>query len=324
MANNIAREYIDFSKKNISKYLKLILDKYYAKKVVDPLLDTYINIRYYNNEDIKYKNFESNINYYLKQKAIEMKEDTDEDVVFKVKSTFYLFKYILYFDNVTPYESLKKIILDIDEYRNEELGINDDTFIDTFYTLIKENENRKEKYLKAFDNEKFFITLTKTNNKKVYKTKLNNNIKFNRIYSDYSINKVYNEGIVNEQKNFILYYLITKIILENVIDGEFSNNYIVDFPISIFEKEQKLNRLINIIDNEIIKSSIVIKFKYTDYLLNKELINTWIKDGFQVAVEIDDKYEYDDASKLWLDIFTYIIVDKEKENYFDEEKVIVE
>ena len=53
MANNIAREYIDFSKKNITKYLKIILDKYYAKKIVDPLLEVYINVRYYNNEDIK-------------------------------------------------------------------------------------------------------------------------------------------------------------------------------------------------------------------------------------------------------------------------------
>ena len=75
MANNIAREYIDFSKKNITKYLKIILDKYYAKKIVDPLLEVYINVRYYNNEDIKYKNFTSNINYYLRQKAIEMKEN---------------------------------------------------------------------------------------------------------------------------------------------------------------------------------------------------------------------------------------------------------
>ena len=51
MANNISREYIDFSKKNITKYLKIILDKYYAKKIVDPLLEVYINVRYYNNED---------------------------------------------------------------------------------------------------------------------------------------------------------------------------------------------------------------------------------------------------------------------------------
>lgn len=260
MANNIAREYIDFSKKNITKYLKIILDKYYAKKIVDPLLEVYINVRYYNNEDIKYKNFTSNINYYLRQKAIEMKE----------------------------------------------------------------NESRKDKYLKSFDSEKFSVSLIKTNNKKVYQVKLDNTIKFNRIYSEYSINKVYSEGIVNEQKSFITYYLTSKIILENAIKGEFDTNLIVDFPISIFDKEQKLNRLINIIDNEIVKNNIIIKFKYSDYLVNKVQINTWIKDGFQVAVKIDEEYNYDDSSKIWLDIFTYVIVDTNKQNFFDEEKVIIE
>lgn len=324
MANNIAREYIDFSKKNITKYLKIILDKYYAKKIVDPLLEVYINVRYYNNEDIKYKNFTSNINYYLRQKAIEMKENEDEDTIFKIKNTFYLFKYILYFDNVEEYESLKKVILEIDEYRNEELGLNDETFIDTLYELVKENESRKDKYLKSFDSEKFSVSLIKTNNKKVYQVKLDNTIKFNRIYSEYSINKVYSEGIVNEQKSFITCYLTSKIILENAIKGEFDTNLIVGFPISIFDKEQKLNRLINIIDNEIVKNNIIIKFKYSDYLVNKDQINTWIKDGFQVAVEIDEGYNYDDSSKLWLDIFTYVIVDTNKQNFFDEEKVIIE
>ena len=97
MANNIAREYIDFSKKNITKYLKIILDKYYAKKIVDPLLEVYINVRYYNNEDIKYKNFTSNINYYLRQKAIEMKENEDEDTIFKIKNTLKVWlNYILF------------------------------------------------------------------------------------------------------------------------------------------------------------------------------------------------------------------------------------
>ena len=324
MANNIAREYIDFSKKNITKYLKIILDKYYAKKIVDPLLEVYINVRYYNNEDIKYKNFTSNINYYLRKKAIEMKENEEEDTIFKIKNTFYLFKYILYFDNVEDYESLKKVILEVDEYRNEELGLNDETFIDTLYELVKENESRKDKYLKSLASEKFSVSLIKTNNKKVYQVKLDNTIKFNRIYSEYSINKVYSEGIVNEQKNFIAYYLTSKIILENAIKGEFDANLIVDFPISIFDKEQKLNRLINIIDNEIVKNNIIIKFKYSDYLVNKDQINTWIKDGFQVAVEIDEGYNYDDSSKLWLDIFTYVIVDTNKQNFFDEEKVIIE
>ena len=121
-----------------------------------------------------------------------------------------------------------------------------------------------------------------------------------------------------------MYYLTSKLILENVIKGKFDEDYIVDFPISIFEKEQKLNRLINVIDNELIKNNIIIRFKYNDYQLNKEKINTWIKEGFQVAVEIDDKYNYDEKSKIWLDIFKYIIIDKNKQNYFNQENIIIE
>ena len=106
MASNIVKEYIDFSKKNITKYLKIILEQDYSKEIIEPLLDTYINVRYYNNYDIKYKVFESNINYYMKQKAIKINEEKEEEYISKVKKIFYLFKYILYFDNVLEYESL--------------------------------------------------------------------------------------------------------------------------------------------------------------------------------------------------------------------------
>lgn len=324
MATNIAREYITFSKKNITKYLRIILEKYYSKMIVDSLLETYINVRYYNSYDIKYKNIESNINYYMRQKAIEMNENSDEEYIFKVKNTFYLFKYILYFDNVLDYESLKAIILEIDEYRNKNLGLNDNNFIDNLNNLVKENEKRKEKFLEGFYSERFTLKEKVTSNKKVYSAKLINNIKFNKIYSDYSINKVYNEGLVNEQKSFILYYLVTLELFKEIIHGNFNKEYIIDFPCSIFEKEQKLNRLINIINDESLKNNIIIKIKYTEYLSYKEIINTLIKDGFQVAVEIDDKYNYDDNSRLWLDIFKYIIVTREKKNFFEEEKVLIE
>ncbi len=324
MANNIAKEYIDFSKKNIIKYLKVILEKYYNKTLVDSLLEEYISVRYYNNEERKFKSLEANLNYYLKEKSKVLNSDADEEMSFRIKNTFYLFKYILYFDNVLECESLKEKILEIDEFRNETLCLNDMLFVDNFYKLVKENELRKAKYLKSFDNEKFILDVFKTNNSKVNKLKLNNTIKFNKIYSDYSIDKVYNEGIVNEQKIFILYYLSSLLILKNVINGEYDKNYIVDFPISIFDKEQKLNRLINIIDNELVKNNIIIRFKYSDYLLYKEKISIWIKEGFQIAIEIDDKYNYDDSSKIWLDIFKYIIIDKNKQNYFDKEKIILE
>lgn len=324
MASNIVKEYIDFSKKNITKYLKIILEQDYSKEIIEPLLDTYINVRYYNNYDIKYKVFESNINYYMKQKAIKINEEKEEEYISKVKKIFYLFKYILYFDNVLEYESLKKIISEIDEYRNEVLGLTSKNFIEELNDLVKENEKRKETFIEELSSDHFNLEIKNTNNKNVFKVKLNNNIKFNKIYSDYSINKVYNEGLVDEQKHFILYYLITREILKNIIKGDFTKEYIISFPNNIFTKQQKINRLIAIIDDESIKNNIVIEFTYTDYLSNKEIINSWIKKGFQIAIKIDEKYKYDNNSKIWLDIFKYVIVDKEKKNFFDEDQLIIE
>ncbi len=324
MASNIVKEYIDFSKKNITKYLKIILEQDYSKEIIEPLLDTYINVRYYNNYDIKYKAFESNINYYMKQKAIKINEEKEEEYISKVKKIFYLFKYILYFDNVLEYESLKKIISEIDEYRNEVLGLTSENFIEELNDIVKENEKRKETFIEELSSDHFNLEIKNTNNKNVFKVKLNNNIKFNKIYSDYSINKVYNEGLVDEQKHFILYYLITREILKNIIKGDFTKEYIISFPNNIFTKQQKINRLIAIIDDESIKNNIVIEFTYTDYLSNKEIINSWIKKGFQIAIKIDEKYKYDNNSKIWLDIFKYVIVDKEKKNFFDEDQLIIE
>lgn len=323
MANNIAKEYIDFSKKNINKYLKMILEKYYDKEIVSSLLETYINVRYYNYYEAKCKSQEANINYYMKLKTIELTNNQTEKFIFKTKTTFYLFKYILYFDNVSKYDDLKEKINEIEKYRQNTLELEKSSFIDDMLKLVKENEKRKQKYLESFKSNHFEIKIEQTNKKKVYNVYLTNTIKFNKIYSNYSINKVYTNGIVNEQKLFITYYQITKQILENAIEGIFEKEYIVAFPCSILEKEQKTNRLINIINDELIKNNLIIKFTYSDYITNKEIITKWIKEGYKVAIIIDEKYNYDERSKMWLDIFKYIIVDKDKQTFFEEEKVII-
>ena len=147
MANNIAKEYIDFSKKNINKYLKIILEKYYDKEIVSSLLETYINERYYNYYETKYKNQEANINYYMKLKTIELTNNQAENFIFKTKATFYLFKYILYFDNVSKYDDIKEKIIEIEKYRTNTLELIKETFVDEMLKLVKENEKRKQKYL---------------------------------------------------------------------------------------------------------------------------------------------------------------------------------
>ena len=312
----VVEEYIEFSKKNIFKYLKLILEKYYDKEIAQNLVETYINIRYYNT-DQKTKNLEKNINYYLKQKVTEILDEEKEE---KIKIIFYVFKYILYFDNVKEYE--KNIIEEIVEYRKS-ISLENNGFKEEITKLIKENEKRKQKYLEAFKSDHFLLDQIKTNKKNVYFVELKNNIKFNKIYSSYSINKVYNSGLVNEQKDFIIYYQISIEILKNAIIGNFNQEYIVDFPLSIFKKKQKTIRLFDIINNEMIKNNLILKLTYSSYLENKEQINEWIKEGYKVAIIIDEKYNYEEKEKMWLEIFNYVIVEQEKKGFFDDEKIII-
>ena len=46
--NNLMDEYIEFTKKNLRKYMKIIFEKYYDNIVIEEYIKTYINARYYN------------------------------------------------------------------------------------------------------------------------------------------------------------------------------------------------------------------------------------------------------------------------------------
>lgn len=323
MAIDTSLNYITFIKKNITKYMKLIVGNNFVKDAFTELLDTYINVRYNNYYDIKYKNFESNINYYMKNRALELIKDSDEKTAEKIKIMFFCFKYILYFDDVLDCGNLRDIVSEISEYRNNILHFSDD-ISNELIKMIRDDKEKKDKYLDGFLSNKFFLKYFKTNNRNVLDVYLDYDIQFNKIYSDYSIDKVYNSGIINEDKLFITYYLISNVILRNVIRGEFNTNYMVSFPCSLFEKEDKMNRLLKIIDCEAIRNNVVIKFYYSDYLIHKDIIDRYIKNGFKISIIIDDKFTYEDYDIMWLSIFNYVIVPSDtKINGVSEDKMII-
>lgn len=324
MANNISKEYISFCKKNINNYAKIILESHYQKDVFLPLLDIYIDVRYYNAYENIYKSYGQNINYYLKNKVTELiKTSTDNDKK-RIENNYLVFKYILYLDNVIELTSISNLTEEVLLFRKINLLLSDNSnFTKEFPCLVKENEKKKKNYLNSFTNNKFILKMIKTNNKNVYFIELLYNIHFPKIYSEYSINKVYKSGIVNEDKLFIMYHLVNKQILDNTIKGIYNLSYIVDFPISIFEKNDKLTRLFNTINDESVKENIIIKFKYKDYLLYKDEIVAYIKEGYKFAIELDETFDYKETSKIWLDIFTYIIVDSSFTYSIDEKKIII-
>lgn len=320
--DSVILEYIGFVKKSMTRYFRFIMDKRFNRDIFDRFMDNYISIRYYNDFEPKYKGFVSNINYYMKDKASLLLEEYDSKYTDVIKEMFYLFQYVLYFDGVVSDKDIRDVIDEICEYRCESFGYTDDGFCDTLLSMIKEDNNKKNSYLNGFDSDRFFLDIKRTNKRDVFFASLNYNIRFNRIYSDYSISKVYNSGIVNEEKLFITYYMVSNLILKNVISCKFGYDYIVSFPCSLFDKDSKGNRLISVINDSATLGSLVILFTYSDYLKYRDEINDFIKNGFKVAIYIDDSFEYDDVSNEWLTIFSYIVTDSEYGYDFDRDKVI--
>lgn len=317
--NNIDK-YIKFIKDYLTEYFKLIVKDKYKKIVYNEMLNTYIDIRYFNKYDKKYKQIEKNIEYYIQENLRTLIEE-DNKLVKNVNELYYFFWYLLYLDNTLEYDNLDKLIDKIIIDRKEKLGLNDD-ITKELKSLVKESEKKKNNFFNEYLSDTFNLELKSTNIKNVYNVLLSYNIKFPKIYSSYSINRVFKSDIISEDMCFIEYNMISKIVLDNIINKEYNKEYLVDFPFIITSKKEKTNRLLNIITNDLIRENVIIKVTYEYYTKYKSFISDLIKDGVKFVVIIDDTFDYEESSIIWLNIFTYIITNKEDVTSFDKNKVI--
>lgn len=317
--NNIDK-YIKFIKDYLTEYFKLIVKDKYKRIVYNEMLNTYIDIRYFNKYDKKYKQIEKNIEYYIQENLRTLIEE-DNKLVKNVNELYYFFWYLLYLDNTLEYDNLDKLIDKIIIDRKEKLDLNDD-ITKELKSLVKESEKKKNNFFNEYLSDTFNLELKSTNIKNVYNVLLSYNIKFPKIYSSYSINRVFKSDIISEDMCFIEYNMISKIVLDNIINKEYNKEYLVDFPFIITSKKEKTNRLLNIITNDLIRENVIIKVTYEYYTKYKNFISDLIKDGVKFAVIIDDTFDYEESSIIWLNIFTYIITNKDDVTSFDKNKVI--
>ncbi len=317
--NNIDK-YIKFIKDYLTEYFKLIVKDKYKRIVYNEMLNTYIDIRYFNKYDKKYKQIEKNIEYYIQENLRTLIEE-DNKLVKNVNELYYFFWYLLYLDNTLEYDNLDKLIDKIIIDRKEKLDLNDD-ITKELKSLVKESEKKKNNFFNEYLSDTFNLELKSTNIKNVYNVLLSYNIKFPKIYSSYSINRVFKSDIISEDMCFIEYNMISKIVLDNIINKEYNKEYLVDFPFIITSKKEKTNRLLNIITNDLIRENVIIKVTYEYYTKYKSFISDLIKDGVKFAVIIDDTFDYEESSIIWLNIFTYIITNKDDVTSFDKNKVI--
>lgn len=318
MSINVINEYIHFSKKCINKYIKKIMDRKYDSDIFEELINTYIDARYHDLYPHQYKQYTTNIAYYLSKKTLELTKDESKTEKEKknIKDMFSLFEYILYFDNVVDCESAKETISKLNKARIEKFKINETDFEKIFFEDLKQDLLKKKQYINNFDNKDFNITYKKTNLTNVFNTNIEYNLKFPKIYSKYAIDNVFKSKDINENKLFVLYPIVTTKILLDIINCDFKKKYLVDYSISLNEKEKKIKRLYSIIDDDIAKEKIIIKINFKDFIKEKQSFFEYMKQGFNYAIILDDSYEFIVENVELLKFFRYIIVNK-NHKYFD-------
>ena len=321
MSCNIIKEYAEFSKKNISKYYEMIMGKYYNKEIVNMFLNNYIDIRYYDLDIDKYSRNITKINKKFK----DIYENIAEEDKITAKFIYTLFDIIFYLDDVLEIDNIEKIFDFINKIRIEKLGIDEKEFINNFKEQYNKDKERKNKFINSIECEEFPVEYDYIYEQDVYNVEITHDIAIPKLYSKFAIDKVFNDGLISEDKLFIEYYIVSNKILKNIINGDYNNKYLLEFNPNIIKKKEKLNRLLNIIDNDLTKDVTSMKIQYKDFIANKEKILELIHDGYKYSIVIDNTY--DNLEKLepnFFKIFEYIILNnKDKYQEFNDYNNII-
>lgn len=310
MSLNVMKEYIKFEKKFLFKYAMVSLDNFFDRKIFTFLLDNYIDIRYYDtNEIMGKKQVSRNINRYLELKFNELDEFNED-----IRQIFNFFGIIYRVDGAIRSSDLQDIVDKTCQFRREKLSLMEDRE-QVLLELLKERKSRLELFLNKFNDSNFSLKFKRTDFKKCFNVILDYNIKIPKLYSEYAIEQVFDTGIVGENKLFVLYYMVACRVLKDIIELKYDYNYLIDFKLSLFEKEDKIKRLIGIIDDDILRDRIILKITYNEYKEEKSKIDILINKGFRFALIIDDYFDDNIMSSTFLDLFSCILVVNNEEKF---------
>lgn len=296
--NNVVNEYTEFVLKQFCFYAKKIMEKYYNASIFNELAQEYINIRYHNIYPSKQNN-KTTINFYLNLKIKELTKNNPkkiENITFMVD----ILNHLIYLDNDIEASEVNKIEKELEEIRKK-YYLTDKL---EFSKEYREYRKTKNEFLKGYETEDFYIEFNKTKERNLCDTTLKHNLKMPELYSDKAIDNAFNTGLIKEDKLFVLYNLIAVKVLNEIIDYDYISVYLIDFNENLFKKQEKFNRLLKIIDNDITKEKVCFKITYQILQDNKDEIFNLINDGYNFAIIKDESYkpsEYESLFKYILD-----------------------
>ena len=289
-------------------------------------LKIYIDGKYYNfcgNVNVAYdsKNMVSKIEKLMEQtgeylkKSYQGKDSKFNEKVEKFTKIFMLLPYLeknSSTDMRTRKENFKKKIYQT--FKKEYLSEAEATkAANEIVKTQKAYENTRKYLFDKLATNTFKIKYIKVKDEKMYGVDLDHNINFSKIYSDYIVDKTYQEGIVAEDKVFVLANMLLMEIVNDMLESDFSKKYLLYIPESLYEKEVKLNQLFDLLNDEYAKYAICILVKYDEIDGNKTIIKNLIKEGFQFVIYFDKKDVLKEKDLKFIYLMDKIIINEKKE-----------
>lgn len=316
---DIITKYVDFSLNNLEVYTKMIMGKYFKKDIFKQYIEEYANVRYYNEEIENKSTLEATLNNALEKVYLNDPSNVSKFIL-------ELFKMFYYLDGVKKYkgkQTLQQETIELNEIRQEKLGIYDDNFVSNFKKEVLSNWHRKEKYLKKTSSNDFYITCKKIRNISIYIVSLNDNISIPSLYSEYAIDKVKTESIVAVNKLLVEYYLVSSLILKNIIKGNFKKKYLVEFSPKLLETISRKNKFKEIFNTDIIKENIILSIRPVEFLSHEEEICSLIKEGYSFGLTMNQYEDYIMIKDRNTDYFTNLFLNGELKELVDSNNYIV-
>lgn len=143
--------------------------------------------------------------------------------------------------------------------------------------------------------------------------------KFDKIFSEYAIEKSLKNNIVNENIDELQLKMMSFRIFSNMIKRENVNyKYLYYFKESFFKKPKKINSLLRDIDDSYSQERILIAIKYDILSKNLAQIKEFKNKGYRFAVEILEKdlEKIDKDMLLCVDMIFIITEETNKELYY--------
>ena len=325
----ITREYIDERIKN--KKAKNILDKAFVVKriIYDEILNVllkdervyilksnmrnefieqYMNFKYFCLEEER-KNVKNNLKAYyddLKSKYIR-----DEKKVNIIDAYYRCFLFIFNIEDKKKYD----IATELDglfEYDDIDEVVND------IQNIINYSNDNLTGILDKLDTNTFEVKYNKiVGQKDLYGVILNHNISFSKVYSDYIVDKTYNEGIISEDKIAVLLNLLLCKIVTDLMNSNYDAKYVVYVPNALYGKDKKLDKIISTIDNEYAKGHVYFLTSVSNMLSNKEDIKRLRKKGYCFALAFNKHVDLKNDDMGYIYMADYYFMD----SYLDADKV---